>query len=880
MVKSSESPPCFAIIVGGGPVGLMLANLMGAEGAQILLLEKRSTPHSLPRAVGYDAETLRLFQKIGLLEALAPSLERKVSVVYFSQSGRTLMRMGNPDQPYGHSQIGSFYQPELEAVLNDGARRFGCVNIQVGMTVTSLLQDKNGVSVQYFDEAGTLHTAKAAFLIGCDGGSSFVRSAAGIPFIGQSFSEQWLVVDCENEGYGIREMQFFCDPRRPALTIPVSKGRRRWEFLLMPGDDRDELVSAASVRRLIAQYAPNDKSRIERAVIYTFHARYAERFRIGRVLLAGDAAHVSPPFAGQGLNSGFRDVHNLSWRLDLVRRGISASALLESYEAERLPHVKAMTQFAIRLGKIVMPTTRAKAMARDAAFAVQNALPGMRRHIDRGGTIPRPRLPKKSVRGRHRQSGHLLVQPFVRGTGGELFRLDDVIGKGWSVIGVGVAPRHGLHASDLRLCDQLGAQYTLIDATAAPPLTKQIGKGRIAVVRPDRYIAEILSPRDKKPRLTWLAKSLNLSADGGLDMHTHSELARAVNPVSKAQDLAFVMVERPDLVLAERFLTDFGFTSLEHTADRLVMRAAQDIGPAYVAIRGPKARFLGHALRVDSRHSLDALSGVKGASAVLPLDLPGGGLHVRLRDPAGFDVWAVAAQHGITAVPVRAPLPVNSVAQRMRLNAGIRLSAGPATILRPGHCVVGVTEFLANARWYMDNFGLIPSDVQTLADGAPVLAFLRCDRGADPADHHSIVIAQNVTNGYSHSAYEVIDLDDVAAGQEHLLAGKWRHAWGIGRHVLGSQIFDYWRDPWGDKIEHFTDGDLFDAAALTGFSTLTAGSLYQWGPPVPSDFEKPKLTPAFLWKAIGNIRRSPELSFRKVRMLLSAIEAPARPWTK
>jgi 3-(3-hydroxy-phenyl)propionate hydroxylase len=284
----------------------------------------------------------------------------------------------------------------------------------MGMTVTGLLQDSGGVTVHYSDEAGTAHMARADYLIGCDGGSSFVRSAVGIPFSGHSFAEQWLVVDCEDEGYGVREMQFFCDPRRPALTLPVSKGRRRWEFLLMPGDDREALVSEPMVRRLIAQYAPLDKSRIERSLIYTFHARFADRFRDKRVLLAGDAAHVSPPFAGQGLNSGFRDAHNLSWRLDLVRRGIADDTLLDSYETERLPHVKAMTQFSIRLGKAVMPTTRPKAIVRDMIFATQNIIPGLRNHVDRGGTIPRPRLSKNAVRGRHRHSGKMLVLDLLR----------------------------------------------------------------------------------------------------------------------------------------------------------------------------------------------------------------------------------------------------------------------------------------------------------------------------------------------------------------------------------------------------------------------------------------------------------------------------------
>jgi 3-(3-hydroxy-phenyl)propionate hydroxylase len=872
--------PYFAIIVGAGPVGQMLANLMGADGASVLVLEKRSTPYTAPRAIAYDAETLRLFQKIGLLSALEPSLERDVPVMYYNQYGRELMRMSIPEQPYGHSQVGSFYQPELEAVLNKGLKRFDTIDMHMGMTVTGLLQDQDGVTVHYCDEAGGTHSARGDFLIGCDGGSSFVRGAAGIRFTGHSFSEQWLVVDCEDEGYGVREMRFFCDPRRPALTLPVSKGRRRWEFLLMPGDDRDTLVLEPSVRRLIAQYAPNDKSRIERSLIYTFHARYADRFRNGRVLLAGDAAHVSPPFAGQGLNSGFRDAHNLSWRLDLVRRGVSGDALLESYEEERLPHVKAMTEFSILLGKAVMPTTRVKAWVRDMMFATQKIVPGLRNFVDRGGAIPRPRLSKTAVRGRHRQSGRMLVQPVVQESGKEPVLLDDVIGCGWAVIGIDIDPAQGLHAEDAALCDRLGARMINIASNSAPLLAKQIGAGQIALIRPDRYIAEVIKPDKAQQRLKWLAGSLKFSPIERVDMDVPAQLARAENPLSKAQDLAFVMFERPDLGLAERFLTDFGFVTLDRAANRLVMRGALGLGPAYVVTKGQKARYLGHALRMKSRACLDALATAHGASAILPLDLPGGGLHVQLKDPAGFTVWAVAEQAMTLEIPVRRPLAFNTPAHHPRVNEGVRPRPGPASILRAGHTVLGATEFVAMARWYMDVFGLLPSDVQTLDDGSPALAFMRCDRGAEPSDHHTIALSQNVTNCHSHCAFEVIDLDDIATGQQHLLSKKWQHAWGIGRHVLGSQIFDYWRDPWGDKIEHFADGDVFAADAPTGVTALTAGGLYQWGPPVPSDFEKPKLTPAFVWKVIGNIRRSPELSFKKVRMLLGAIEAPARPWMK
>lgn len=868
----------FAIIVGAGPVGLTLANLLGQTGADVLVLERRKEPFTLPRAIAYDAETLRLFQKMGLLEALEPGLERDVPVAYFNGAGRLLMRMSRPAQPYGHSQLGSFYQPEMEAVLRAGLDRFPNVRLVTGAQVVGLRQGSDGAMVTYAADDGAPCVVEADYVIGCDGGQSFVRDAAGIGFGGATFDEKWLVVDCVGEGYGVREMQFFCDPRRPALTLPVSRGRRRWEFLLLPGEKPEAFEREVVVRELIAGYAPLDRSEIERAVVYTFHARYADRFRSGRVLLAGDAAHVNPPFAGQGLNGGLRDAHNLAWKLDLVRRGIAADALLDSYETERRPHVKAMTDFALRLGRAIMPTSRLRAAARDLGFAAMRWWPGHVAHVDRGGLLPRPRLAAGAIRGRAAQAGRMLMQPRIETASGPRL-LDDVIGSGWAAVGVNVDPRSALHPDDQARLERLGASFTRLDDVT---LRRQIGRGRIAIVRPDRFIAEVVGANASRPALAWLEGALALQEGNSMvsTFTPDARLARPSAPVVKAQDLAFVMFERPDLDRMERFLVDFGMRRAARTPELLAMRAARGPGPAHVTWKAAAPRFRGMALRVRDRADLETLARLPGASPVSPLDLPGGGDHVRLRDPAGFEVWAVAGQADIAADPVRPPTPANTASGLDRVNRGVRSPLAPATVLRAGHCVLGALEFTRTARWYMDVFGLIASDVQCLSDGTPALAFMRCDRGADPADHHTVVVAQHVANGYSHSAYEVIDLDDVAMGQEFLRSRGWRHAWGVGRHILGSQIFDYWRDPYGDKVEHFADGDLFDASVETGYSALEAAGLYQWGPPPPKDFEKPKLTPAFLLSVIRNVRSSSELDFPRVRRLLAAIDAPARPWLK
>ncbi|MBA4761820.1 VOC family protein [Sphingomonas sp.] len=353
-------------------------------------------------------------------------------------------------------------------------------------------------------------------------------------------------------------------------------------------------------------------------------------------------------------------------------------------------------------------------------------------------------------------------------------------------------------------------------------------------------------------------------------------LERAASPVARAYDVASVTFERPDIERAVRFLCDFGLGSPRYADGGVYLHAEAGYGPAVIVRKGTAARFIGPGLMVSSRDDLVALSGLRGASAVGPAAGWAGGEEVTLTDPAGFVVRAV---HGPMphAPAVRERLAQNTHDAAVRLNVGQRPPVRPSSVLRLGHVVLGAVNFFRTARWYMDVFGLIPSDIQTIGEGDPALVFLRCDRGDEPADHHSIVVAQNIDNLYSHSAYEVIDLDDIAMGQEHLLSRGHQHSWGIGRHLLGSQIFDYWRDPWGMKFEHFCDSDRFTADTPPGVSPLSSGGLYQWGPEVPADFEAPRMSPALIWRAINNLRRSEELSFKRMADLKRAISAPARP---
>lgn len=356
-------------------------------------------------------------------------------------------------------------------------------------------------------------------------------------------------------------------------------------------------------------------------------------------------------------------------------------------------------------------------------------------------------------------------------------------------------------------------------------------------------------------------------------------LARAANPVARARDVASVTFERPDLGKAVRFLCDFGLSRPRFEGDRVFLYPEAGYGPCVIVRKAKRARFVGPGLMMSSRDDLVALSGLPGASPIGPAEGWAEGEEVTLTDPAGFRVRAVFGPMPETPA-VREQLTRNDHDMTARINAGQRPPVRPSTVLRIGHAVLGAVDFFRTARWYMDVFGLLPSDIQTIGDEDPALVFMRCDRGDEPADHHAIVVAQNIDNIYSHSAFEVIDLDDIAMGQEHLLSRGYRHSWGVGRHLLGSQIFDYWRDPWGEKFEHFCDSDRFTADVPPGISPLSSAGLYQWGPEVPKDFEAPRLTPALLWRVIRNLRRSDELTLARIGELKRAIDAPARPKTR
>ena len=348
-------------------------------------------------------------------------------------------------------------------------------------------------------------------------------------------------------------------------------------------------------------------------------------------------------------------------------------------------------------------------------------------------------------------------------------------------------------------------------------------------------------------------------------------------PLVKAQSLAFLMFEKPDLKATEAFLSDFGMHAVSRTGDRLVMRASGGAPAIYVACRGKRSRYVGAAFTVHAG-DLALLEMKANARRLSPDVIPGGGKGVELVDPTGNVVWLIAGQKAVAPLPLREPLhpATNGPGLNRRINATVRPPLEPAAVAKLGHVVLQTIDFPAMAQWYMRHLGLIPTDVQYLADGSPNLCFFRLDLGSTPADHHTLVLAGGIEEKYEHSAYEVVDLDALGQGHNVLRANGHRHMWGIGRHILGSQLFDYWYDPDGMEFEHYTDGDVFTADHETHYVPLDLSGIWAWGDDVPKSMGVQRNLRTLL--KIVRLLGSGRLSVERLKLLGRALSAPPRPW--
>lgn len=377
-------------IIGCGPVGGLAANLLGKAGVRTLVVERVAEPHPLPRAVHIDHEVMRLFQSAGLVDRLTPMMRDTQGHMHIGADGGVIRYMGTAGRPrpFGWSGDYFFYQPELEAELRGGLDRFSQVDLRLGVECLGVEQSDQGVVLRLSESDGGTRSVTARWVIACDGASSPTRKALGVGLDDLDFEEPWLVVDAEVDGplvfpgfhhvpedADLQQLSIMlCDPRRPATIVPGRGDHRRWEFMLLPGED-ETTMDAAAVEALIAPWVVGTTSRIVRAATYRFHGLIAERWKVGRVFLAGDAAHQTPPFFGQGMCHGMRDVANLAWKLDLVLKGAAPESLLDGYQQEREPQVRSVIASAVEAGRYICMLDPVRAAERDAEMRARTADP-------------------------------------------------------------------------------------------------------------------------------------------------------------------------------------------------------------------------------------------------------------------------------------------------------------------------------------------------------------------------------------------------------------------------------------------------------------------------------------------------------------------------
>ncbi|WP_097868244.1 bifunctional 3-(3-hydroxy-phenyl)propionate/3-hydroxycinnamic acid hydroxylase MhpA [Streptomyces sp. rh34] len=378
--RSAGAPEADVLVVGYGPVGQVLSILLAQHGWRVVVVERHPEPYSLPRAVAFDAEAARTLDAAGVADRIGDITEPSQDYVVSDAAGQQLLRigLGSPDGP-GRPDSTSVYQPGLEAALAARGEELPTLRVHRGLRAVELTGSDSGAELVAEDErSGERRTFTASWVVGCDGAGSFVRRSLGVGWADSGFALDWLACDVvphRPEDFPPSNLQI-ADPARPRVAVSCGPGRRRWEFMRMPGEDRAEFGTEENAWRLLSMFSARpDNATLTRHATYTFRARNAEHWRRGRVLLAGDAAHQMPPFAGQGMCSGFRDAANLAWKLDLVLDGRAGEALLDSYELERRAHVQHAIDLSVRLGHLICMTDPTMAADRDRAMTARPSGP-------------------------------------------------------------------------------------------------------------------------------------------------------------------------------------------------------------------------------------------------------------------------------------------------------------------------------------------------------------------------------------------------------------------------------------------------------------------------------------------------------------------------
>ncbi len=474
-------------IVGYGPVGATLANALGRLGYRVGVFEKEPSVYHMPRASHLDAEVMRVYQSLDLADELEKILIGAKGYHYVNEEGKVLLKFAKPEGKnavHGWNSHYRFYQPTFEKLLRAGVERFPNVEVFLNSNVTGLTQGDRYVTLTVENSHASHESASertASFVVGCDGGRSTVRRHMGVAMYDIGLRQQWLVIDVKLNPRAERPASLpqigiqYCEPSRPVTYVPEigDHDRFRWEMMLMPGETKEEMEKPEKVWSLLSRWLKPEQAVLERAAVYVFHSVIAQEWRAGRMLLAGDAAHQTPPFLGQGMCAGVRDAANLAWKLDLVLKGQANIRLLDTYQSERTYHVRKFIDMATELGKIITVTDREKAAERDRQY-----LSGEPKTWQQ----PDPSLGWGVFLANHPMAGFVFPQPTLK----DGRRLDDAVGLQFAVVG-SPSVIGNVGAETKAIWQELGVAAISDDGAEVRKICEE-QQASAFVIRPDRYV--------------------------------------------------------------------------------------------------------------------------------------------------------------------------------------------------------------------------------------------------------------------------------------------------------------------------------------------------------------------------------------------------------
>ena len=507
-------------ILGAGPVGLTIANYLSKQGIKVILIEQLDQLIDYPRAIGIDDESLRTIQSLGLVDEVLPHTTPNHAMRFLTPKGRCFADIQPMTREFGFSRRNAFIQPQVDQVLLQGLQQYDTTQVLFSRHLTEFNQDANGVTLNIQTKDQQQEVIHAQYLIACDGGNSIIRRTLNIAFDGKTAPNQWIVIDLENDPLATPHIYLCCDPVRPYVSAALPHGIRRFEFMVMPNETQEELSKPENINKLLSKVLPNTENiEVIRQRVYTHNARIADKFRVERILLAGDAAHIMPVWQGQGYNSGMRDAFNLAWKIALVVQGKAGADLLDSYQIERKDHAQAMIDLSVMAGHVLAPPKKWQGFVRDGISYVLNYIKPIQQYLLEMRFKPMPKYHDGIlINHNHPQSpvGKMFIQPNVQLESGEQVLLDDVIGNNFAILAWGVDPKWGLDAHTMQQWQNLGVKFIqVLPAIQLRNEKRQIFEGvmtvgeigtdirtwfgqtnqSIVVLRPDRFVAALAIPQ-------------------------------------------------------------------------------------------------------------------------------------------------------------------------------------------------------------------------------------------------------------------------------------------------------------------------------------------------------------------------------------------------